>query len=109
MDELLIMSKMLERKLFLQIQSINIMYPKVQNVIGMPLTKRMKIMLSIQVYLISQMNFDYKENDRKKAFLPNLKQQYRVSQCGEHDCHDNNKKNGDCYKYPCLSHFMDEL
>ena len=92
MDELLIMSKMVERKLFLQIQSINIMYPKVENVIVMPLTKRMKIMLSIQVYLISQMNFDYKENDRKKAFLPNLKRQYRVSQCREDDCSTQKQK-----------------
>ena len=48
------------------------------------------------------MNFDYKENGRKKAFLPNPKNQYRVSQCGEYDCSDNNKKNRDYYEYRSL-------
>ena len=45
----------------------------------------------------------------KKAFLANPKCQYRVSQCGEEDCSANNKRNRDYYKYPSLSHFMDEL
>ena len=30
------------------------------------------------------MNFDHKENDGKNAFLANPKQQYHVSQYGEH-------------------------
>ena len=46
---------------------------------------------------------------KKKAFPANQKVQYRVSKCGEHDCPANNKKNGDYYEYPSLSHFMDEL
>ena len=46
---------------------------------------------------ISWMNYDYKENGRKKAFLENPKHSYHVAQCGEHDCCANNKKNGDCY------------
>ena len=50
----------------------------------------MEIVMSIHVYLISHMNFDYEENGGKKAFLANPKHQYRVSQCGEHDCHGNN-------------------
>ena len=45
----------------------------------------------------------------QKAFLVEQKHQCRVSQCGEHDCSANNKKNGDYYKYRTLSHFMDEL
>ena len=45
----------------------------------------------------------------RKAFLANAKHQYRVHQCGEHDCSANNKKNGDYNKCPSLSHFMDEL
>ena len=45
----------------------------------------------------------------RKAFLANLKHQYHVSQNGEHDCGANNKKNGDYYGNPSLSHFMDEL
>ena len=55
------------------------------------------------------MNFDYKENGGKKAFPINPKHQYRVSHYGEHDCNANNKKNGDCYGYLDLSHFLDEL
>ena len=55
------------------------------------------------------MNFDYKENGRKKAFLANPKLQYHVSQCEEHDCHANNKKRGDYYEYPSLSYLTDEL
>ena len=46
---------------------------------------------------------------KKKAFFANPKHQYSVSQCGENDCSDTNKKNGDYYKYPSLYHFMDEL
>ena len=43
-----------------------------------------------------------------KAFLTNPKHQYRVSQCGEHDCSDHNEKNADFYEYPSLTHFIDE-
>ena len=50
-----------------------------ENMITMPITKRMKIAMGIQVCLISWTNFDYKENDGKKAFLANTKHQYRVS------------------------------
>ena len=99
MDELI--RKMVERKLFLQIRSINIMYPNVENNIVVPITKRMEIIMSIQVYLLSRMNFDYKENGGKLL--------YRVSHYREHDCNANNKKDGDCYRYPSLPHFMDEL
>ena len=44
-----------------------------------------------------------------KAFLASLKHQYRVSQCGEHGCSANNKRNGDYYEYPSLSHLTDEV
>ena len=44
-----------------------------------------------------------------KAFLANPKYEDSASQCGEHDCNANNKKNGDYYDYPSLSHFMNEL
>ena len=100
---------MVERKLFLQIQSINIMHPNKENMIVVPITKRMEIVISIQVYLNSQMNFDYKESGGKKAFLANPKHQYHVSQYGEHDCATNKKGNGDYYEYPNLPQFMDEL
>ena len=84
---------MVEGKLFLLIQSINNVYTNVENMIVVLITKRMEIIMNIQLCLISQMNFDYKENAGKKALLANLKHQYLVSQCGEHYWHAMNKKN----------------
>ena len=66
---------MMERKLFLQIQSINTVYPNMGNMIVMPGTKRMKFVIGIQVCVFSGKNFDYKENGGKKAFLANPKHQ----------------------------------
>ena len=45
----------------------------------------------------------------RKAFLENQKHQYCASQWGEHDCSVDNKKNGDNYEYPSLTHFTDEF
>ena len=55
----------------------------------------------------------------RKAFLANAKNQYRVSQSGEHDCSTHNEKNGDYYecpgltngdyyKHPSLTHFINK-
>ena len=74
-----------------------------------PITKRMEIITGIQVFLISWMSFEYKENGGNKAFPLNLKHQYHVSQYREHDYHANNRKNRDYNEYPSLSHFTDEL
>ena len=71
---------MAERKIFLQIQSINITYPNVENMIALPATKRMEIFMGIKVYPISRINFDYKENSGNKAFLANPKHKHRASQ-----------------------------
>ena len=70
---------MVERKLFLQIKIIGMMYPNLENMIVVLITKKMEIVISIQLCLISRMNFDYKENGGKKAFFANPKHQYRVS------------------------------
>ena len=43
-----------------------------------------------------------------KALLANPKYEYRVSQCGEHDCIVHNKNNRDYSEYPSLPHFLDE-
>ena len=83
---------MVESKLFLQIQSINIMYPTEENMIVVPITKRIEIVMGIQVCLISWINFDYMENGGKKALLAIPKHQYHLFQCGEHDYRANNKK-----------------
>ena len=69
----LIARKMVEIKLFLQIQSINVVYPNVDNMIAKPTTKRKETIMSIQVCLLSLMNFDNMENGGKKAFLTNPK------------------------------------
>ena len=44
----------------------------------------------------------------RKAFIANPKLKYHVPQKGEHDCSVYNKKNGVYYKYPSLTHFVDE-
>ena len=64
---------MVESKLFLQIQSNNIMYPNVATMIVNPITKRMEIIIQIKVCPISWMNFDYTENGAKKALHANPK------------------------------------
>ena len=45
----------------------------------------------------------------KKAFLARPKHQDCVSEYGEHDFSANNKKSGDYYEYPSLSHFTNKL
>ena len=87
----------------------HLVYPNMENMIVMPITKRMEIIISIQVCLLSRLNFDYTKKGGKNAFLADPKHQYRVSQCGEFDCRANNKMKGNYYEYPSLSHFMDEL
>ena len=49
----LITRKMVGKKFFLQIQSINIMCPNKENMIVMPITKRMEIIMNTYVCLIS--------------------------------------------------------
>ena len=44
----------------------------------------------------------------RKAFLSNPKHQYHVSKQGEHDCSAHNKKNGDYYENPSLSHITNQ-
>ena len=59
---------MVERMLSLQIQHISIVYPNVENMIVVPIMKRMEIIISIQACLNSQMNYHYKKNSEKKRF-----------------------------------------
>ena len=56
------------RKSFFANQSLNILYAKGKNMIVASITKRMEIIMRIQVYLISWINFDYEEYDEKKRF-----------------------------------------
>ena len=55
------------------------------------------------------MNFDYEENGGMKCFSCKSKESNCVSQCGEQDCSANNKRYGDYYEYPSLTHFTDEF
>ena len=57
----------------MQIESINIIYPNVENMIVVPLTERMEIIISIQVFLISRMNFDYTKKGGKESFSSKTK------------------------------------
>ena len=59
---------MVESKVFLQIQSIKIVYPNIGNMIPVQMTKGIESITRIKVCLISWMNFDYKENGGKKSF-----------------------------------------
>ena len=52
----------------MQIKSFNIVYPNVENLNIVPTTKRIEIIMGIQVCIISQMNFDYKENGKNEGF-----------------------------------------
>ena len=92
----------------MEIQGINIVYANMEKMVAVPVTKRMEIITSIKVCLISQVNINYEENSEKKTFLANPKHQYHVPKCGEHDSSAHNKKNGDYYKYQSLSHFTYE-
>ena len=53
-DERYLQVKWWKEKPFLQIQSINITYPNVKNMIVVPITKRMEINKSVQVCPISR-------------------------------------------------------
>ena len=83
------------------------MYPNEEKIIVVPITKRMEIVMGIQLCLVSWMNFDCKENGGKKAFPTNLKHQYHVSQCGEIDYCTSDRRNGDYNKHQSLTHFTD--
>ena len=72
------------------------------------ITKRMEIIMGIQVCLISQMNVNFGKMVERNAFLANPKRQYRVFKCREQDCSAHNEENEDYNEYPSLSHFTDK-
>ena len=100
---------MTKKKLFLQIQSVNIVYPNMENKIVVPITKEIEIIMSIQVCLISRMNFDYKENGGKKSFSCKSKASISCIPIWKQDCRAKKKGIGDHFEYPSLSHFTDEF
>ena len=61
------------KKAFLAILKHQYRHPNVENMIVVPITKRIEIIMRIQFCLISQINFDYTENGGKKSFLANRK------------------------------------
>ena len=67
-SELWFLRKWWKEKLFLQNQSVNIMYPNEKNVFMVPITKWMEIILRIHVCFIWLTNFNCKENGGKKSF-----------------------------------------
>ena len=69
----MIIWKIIERKVFLTNTKHQIVYPKVENIVVMPIMIEIQIVKRIQVCFVSQMNFDYEENGGKKVFLENTK------------------------------------
>ena len=59
--------------LVLQIQSTDIVFFGVENMIVVQIRQRMKNIMSIHVCLISQMNFEHGQNGGKKSFSCNSK------------------------------------
>ena len=58
----------MKRKAFLANPKREYRVSNVENMIVVPIRKRLEIIMSIKAYLISWMNFDYKENGGKKNF-----------------------------------------
>ena len=56
------------KKLFLQIQSTNIVYPIMEDMIVVPITKKIAIITSIKIYPTSRVTINCKENAGKKSF-----------------------------------------
>ena len=97
-----------KKSFFLQIQSINILHPNVEKMIVVPITNKLAIIMSVLVWLISQMNINCKENGGKQSFSCKSKASICVFHHGEHDCSLHNQKNGDYSGDPSLSQFTDE-
>ena len=72
-DEHYLQEKWWKERLFFKIQSINIIYPNVENVIIAPITKRIEIIMTIQVCFISHMNLKIRKMVERKAFLAKSK------------------------------------
>ena len=62
--------------------------------------KRIEIIMGIQFFTFHEWTLIIRKMIERKALPANPKRQYRVSQWEEHDCHANNKKNEDYYRYP---------
>ena len=74
--------------------------PNRENMIVVPITKRKDIIMSVQVCLISQINFDCKENNGNKIFSWKSKALISRIPIRRNDYCGHNKKNGDYYGYP---------
>ena len=61
----------------------------------MPITKRIEIIMSTQVSLISWMNINNKKNGEKKAFFAKPKHQYMYPNDDNMFVVPNNEKSGD--------------
>ena len=70
---------MVKRKAFLANPNINIVYPNKKNMVVVPITKGMEIIMSFQVCLIPQMDINYKKKGGKKSFSCKSKGSNHVS------------------------------
>ena len=74
-----------------------------------PITKRIEIVARILTYLILGMNFDPRIIMERNFFLWNKSINIKHPNKVNVFLKLNHKKNGVCYKNPCLSHLWDEL
>ena len=76
--------------------------------IVVPITKRMDIIMSMQVCPISPININYEENNGEKLFLPNKNFNIIYPYMENMIVVPNHKKIGDYYENPSLTHFTDK-
>ena len=87
----------MEKKLFLEIWSINILYPNMENMIVVPNHKKEHGLLwESRFHLFHKWTMIIRKMV-EKPFLSNPKHQYHVSQYGEHDYSVQSQKNIDYY------------
>ena len=92
-----------EKKLILRNQSINII-PMRRISLGCPIMKRKEIIIKMHVYLNLMINFDSKENGRKKSFCYKTEASISfIPMKGIIFIVPNHEKKRDYYKNLCLS------
>ena len=99
---------MVEKDAFLANPKHHIVHPNEETMTIVCITKKIEIIMSIQVYHISQINIIDKENAGNKSFSCKSKESISCITIGRNNCSAHNKKNIDYFEYPSLTHFTDD-
>ena len=100
---------MVLRKPFLANQKHQYRISKEKNMITVPTIKRIELIMSIQVCLITRMKSNYMKNSGKKNFSCKSKASRSCIPTWITWCSAHYKKNADYYEYSSLSHFVNEF